>query len=219
MRVVVLWTGGKDSVLALQSVLDEGHQVSRLITFAPENPDFKAHPIDIMKAQANSIGLLHQIITITGDFREGYEQALQSLKDEGIDAVVTGDIDLIKGAPNWINECAIKSGITVLKPLWQQDRIQLMSKLLTLGYELIISAAVKDIIPKEWLGQPVDEKRLKEIVQLSDSNSMDICGENGEYHTIVYDGPLFKSKLDVMLGNPYEYNGLMVSKVSFQGNH
>ena len=104
-RVILLWSGGKDAMQALCHAREAGHQVVALITFAPPAPRFLAHPLSQVRRQAAALALSHQLVTIEAPFDLGYERALAALKEEWqLDGVVTGDIDSVGGAPNWIRE-------------------------------------------------------------------------------------------------------------------
>lgn len=105
-KAAVLWTGGKDSVLALFESLRH-FSIDRLVTFVPKpRHRFYAHPLELMNAQAESIGLPHQCLTVKEPFKDSYQKALSGLAQGGIDTVITGDIAPVDGQPNWINECA-----------------------------------------------------------------------------------------------------------------
>src|SRR5688500_18360768 len=96
----MLWTGGKDSMLALHEAREKGYDVKGLITCTPENPSFLAHPLEIMRLQSEALGLPHLAVVIREPYDEGYAQALRGLKEwKGIDTVITGDIATVNGLP------------------------------------------------------------------------------------------------------------------------
>ena len=97
-RVILLWSGGKDAMQALCHAREQGHQVVALVTFAPPAPRFLAHPLPLVRRQAEALGLPHQLVTIEAPFDQSYERALASLRQEwDLDGVVTGDIDSVGG--------------------------------------------------------------------------------------------------------------------------
>ncbi|EKB29352.1 hypothetical protein [Aeromonas dhakensis] len=195
-RVIVLWSGGKDAMQALCHARQAGHQVVALATFAPPSPRFLAHPLSQVRRQAAALGLPHLLVTIEAPFDLGYEQALAKLKEEWrLDGVVTGDIDSVAGAPNWIRERCRPLGLTVHTPLWQQPREALLADLLARGIVAHLSCVDTDVLTPEWVGRVLDQGALAELQQLASARGFDACGEQGEYHTMVTDGPGFAAPL------------------------
>lgn len=199
-RVIVLWSGGKDAMQALCHAREAGHQVVALVTFAPPSPRFLAHPLSQVQRQAAALGLPHRLVTIEAPFDQGYELALAELKDEWrLDGVVTGDIDSVGGAPNWIRERCQPLGIAVHTPLWQLSREALLADLLARGIVAHLSCVDTRVLAPDWVGRVLDRATLAELQQLASSRGFDACGEQGEYHTMVTDGPGFAAP--VILGH------------------
>lgn len=195
-RVIVLWSGGKDAMQALCHAREAGHQVVALATFAPPSPRFLAHPLSQVRRQAAALGLPHLLVTIEAPFDLGYERALTKLKEEWqLDGVVTGDIDSVGGAPNWIRERCRPLGLTVHTPLWQRPREALLADLLARGIVAHLSCVDTDVLTPEWVGRVLDKGALDELQQLAATLGFDACGEQGEYHTMVTDGPGFAAPL------------------------
>ncbi|MFQ2321162.1 Dph6-related ATP pyrophosphatase [Aeromonas dhakensis] len=195
-RVILLWSGGKDAMQALCHAREAGHQVVALATFAPPSPRFLAHPLSQVRRQAAALGLPHLLVTIEAPFDLGYERALTKLKEEWqLDGVVTGDIDSVAGAPNWIRERCRPLGLTVHTPLWQQPREALLADLLARGIVAHLSCVDTRFLPPEWVGRTLDAATLAELQQLAATRGFDACGEQGEYHTMVTDGPGFAAPL------------------------
>jgi diphthine-ammonia ligase len=195
-EAAALWTGGKDSALAFYKARLTGQNIRHLVTFIPEGADFLAHPIPLMQLQAEAMGLSHQALTITEPFREGYERAIQDLKKkDGIETLITGDISLVDGRPNWIRECSRPSGMEVLTPLWEQDRLELLKRLLAEGFQVIFSGVYQPWFTEDWLGVELSKDTLEGLCRLGREKGMDLCGEQGEYHTLVLDGPFFKKRI------------------------
>ncbi len=195
-RVILLWSGGKDAMQALCHTREAGHQVVALITFAPPAPRFLAHPLSQVRRQAAALALPHRLVTIEAPFDLGYERALATLKEEWqLDGVVTGDIDSVGGAPNWIRERCRSLGLTVHTPLWQQPCEALLADMLTRGIVAHLSCVDTRVLAPEWVGRRLDAATLAELQQLAASRGFDACGEQGEYHTMVTDGPGFAAPL------------------------
>jgi uncharacterized protein (TIGR00290 family) len=185
-QVAVLWTGGKDSALALYRTADQGVAIRALVTFVPSGEAvFKAHPLDTMDLQARQLGIKHRNIEVSEPYREGYIAGLTRLRDKfSVSAVVTGDIDLVEGLPNWIVECCSTIGLEVVMPLWQQEREMLLRDVVDRGIVSQVSWINRDALPPEWLGRTIDANFICDIVALSARTGIDVCGENGEYHTM-----------------------------------
>ena len=195
-RVILLWSGGKDAMQALCHAREAGHQVVALVTFAPSAPRFLAHPLSQVRRQAAALALPHRLGTIEAPFDLGYERALAALKEEWqLDGVVTGDIDSVGGAPNWIRERCRPLGLTVHTPLWQQPREALLADMLARGIVSHLSCVDTRVLAPEWVGRRLDATTLAELQQLAATRGLDACGEQGEYHTMVTDGPGFAAPL------------------------
>jgi len=197
--VAVSWTGGKDSSLALYETERSGYRIDCLVTFAPSRERFLAHPLAFMKLQAQALGLPHYVITVEEPYEQGYENAIASLKQErGIGALVTGDIGEIAGhPPNWMANRSARCGINLLRPLWHRDRLELLNRLLSLGFKIIFSYIKRTWFTKEWLGLELSPDSITRLRELSERTGLDMCGEQGEYHTLVLDGPQFKKSIKI----------------------
>jgi uncharacterized protein (TIGR00290 family) len=200
-RSAVLWTGGKDSALALYEARSAGYFIDRLVTFAPLDPEFLAHPIAIMRAQAQAMGLPHEVVEIGSDVRAGYRSTFARLhQQDGITVLITGDIDLVEDMPNFVCECCRGLDMKVFMPLWQRNRQDLMRKLVGLDFEVIFTLVRQPWLMADWLGRRIGIESLQALEELHHATGMDICGENGEYHTMVLNGPIFRERIMLELG-------------------
>jgi uncharacterized protein (TIGR00290 family) len=191
----VLWTGGKDSCYAAMLAQEQGWSIAKLVLFVPEgHVEFKAHPLEFIQRQARAMDLPLELITIAEPYRESYIKAFREMTD--IEAIVTGDIDLVDGCPNWIDECVAESGrpFLVLKPLWNHDRRTLIKEMVARGMEIAFSYIANPHMPQEWIGTTIDSKRIEDLERLGEEHDVDPCGENGEFHTMVTWCPLFKER-------------------------
>ena len=189
----VLWTGGKDSCLALHRAYDRGVSIACLATFVPEDRrEFHAHPTAETRKQADLMHLDLHFIPVQEPYRDSYIKGLTWLKEQGITAVITGDIDYIEGHPNWIEDCCHGLDLEVIRPLWRESRHTLMEELITRGIQARITWINHPSIPPSWKGRVVDVDCLAELKHLSMHAGIDLCGENGEYHTMVFSAPLFR---------------------------
>jgi uncharacterized protein (TIGR00290 family) len=208
-NAAVLWTGGKDSALALYEARRAGYRVGGLVTFAPPERDFLAHPLAIMKLQAAALGLPHIVWPVREPFREGYEAGLCSLKETmGIDTVITGDIAEVDGQPNWIRERSRPVGMDVITPLWGRDRMELLQRLLALRFTVIFSCIKTRWLTADWVGRELDRAAIADLRAIRDRNGLDLCGEEGEYHTLVTDAPVFRRRLHIAASRVRERDDL-----------
>jgi diphthine-ammonia ligase len=194
----MLWTGGKDSALALFEAGKSGYDIRCLVTFAPPEPDFLAHPVAFMKLQAEALGLPHYVLPVREPFDMGYETHLRELRSErGIEAVVTGDIAEVNGSPNWIRERSRPAGMEVHTPLWGRDRQTLLENLLSHRFTVRFSCVKKRWLAESWVGRSLNEPAIAELRVVRERTGLDLCGEEGEYHTLVTAGPQFSRAIQV----------------------
>lgn len=218
-KAAVLWTGGKDCCLALHEAHNMGYTITALVTFVPElNPGFLAHPLPLMALQAKALGLPHLQMVIGMPYKESYVKGIDELKvKHGVEVLITGDIDFINGAPNWIRECAKGTGVDVLTPLWQLPRGEILDKILARGLDVRISCVKTPLLSVEWLGRKLDRAAVDDLTRLDQENIVDACGENGEYHTMVVDGPVFSRRVVVeqfTVGSKDELRYMIVGSMS-----
>lgn len=190
-RVIVLWTGGKDSCLALFRALEAKMDVRALATFVPaRDAPFQAHPIEIMQRQAMQLGLPHEQVLVSPPYRTSYEEGLLRLKTLfQIDAVVTGDIAEVAGLPNWIEQCSAAAGLKTIRPLWHAPRSALLHELVARNLQAQVSWINHPCLPPDWIGRTIDHALIEDITRLAETSGIDLCGENGEYHTMVRNLP------------------------------
>ena len=198
VNAAVLWTGGKDSVLALHEARQSGWHIRCLVTFAPPQPQFLAHPLEFMRLQAEALGLRHVLWTVNEPFAESYEEGLRWLRTtENIHTVITGDIAEVGGSPNWIRERSRPVGMNVLTPLWGRDRLTLLQQLLAAGYKVLFSCVKTRWLEAAWVGREINDEAIASLRALREVNGLDLCGEEGEYHTLVTDAPDFQRSIQL----------------------
>lgn len=170
-------------------------EVAALVTFAPARGAFRAHPLRVMRQQAKALGIPHRIVRLDPPYRLGYRRAFQKLGPRGIDTLVTGDLDRVGGRPNWIRSIAEPLGFRVLTPLWHRSRARILRQLQTSGFEIVFSYVRASSLGPEWVGRCLDARAENALHDAHRIRRVDLCGENGEYHTWVLDAPLFRSRL------------------------
>ncbi len=185
-KAAVLWTGGKDSCLAYLRAKEGGENVVSLVTFFEEGREFRAHPREQIRDQANHLGIPVHFLPVSEPYRAGYGEQIERLRSErGISKLITGDIDLVDGFPNWIKECCDTIGLEVGFPLWQEDRRTLLEDLFARDLPIEITWINHPAISKDWLGKRLTREFIDHLRELPALPPIDLCGENGEYHTMV----------------------------------
>ena len=192
----VSWSGGKDSCLALFRAMSQGYKPKMLFTmFSIENDVSSAHRLneDIIKAQVNALALESTIGRAKFEEYEAvFVRNLEAFKNQDIQYGIFGDIDLDEHR-KWEETVCEKAQMTAVLPLWQEDRKNLVKEFIDLGFKAKIVVVNKTMMSPEFLGRDLSHELLEEI----EKTGADVCGENGEYHTVVYDGPLFKTPLNL----------------------
>ena len=208
-RAAALWTGGKDCSLALHEARAAGLDVRELVTFAPPAPVFLAHPLPFLRRQAEAMGMRHRTFEVGPDAAADYARAFVDLRREGLDAVVTGDIAEVAGRPNWVREVSRDSGLEVLTPLWGRDRRALLADLAASGLKAVFSLVKKPWFGPSWVGRALDERAVADMAAMTAEPALDLCGENGEYLSLVLDGPAFKEGLRLAPFKVLEKDGML----------
>jgi diphthine-ammonia ligase len=197
-RAAVLWTGGKDSALSMHLAQSMGYQICCLATFVPSEAKFLAHPIDFIRNQSISALMPLHLIEIREPFRQGYENAIRTLKNNlGIEALITGDIAEVDGQANWIRQCSESLNIDVQTPLWNWDRLTLLQRLIQEKFKVIFSCVKSPWLCEKWIGKEIDHAAVEDLQKVRSATGLDLCGEQGEYHTLVTDAPFFKKKIQI----------------------
>ena len=203
MKIFASWSGGKDRALATCKVIKQGHEVRYLLNFISEDgAACRAHgiPPDVIALQAEAMGIrLLQVRTSWDNYEENFKRTVRDLKEQGIEGGVFGDMDIAEHRA-WIERVCAETGITPLLPLWQVEPAKLMDEFLKLGFKALVVATRLD---KKLLGRVLDTKLLGEIKELGSH----ICGENGEYHSYVTDGPIFMRALNIIPKEIIEKDG------------
>ncbi len=196
MKFVTSYSFGKDSALAHYRMARAGHEPVALLTAFHTGRNrswWHGIPPDLMEAVAQSLGL-PLILCACGpeDYGEGLESGLRKAKAMGAETCVFGDIDIEAHADYDRARCEA-AGISCELPLWQGGREPLLQECLASGFKPMIKTIRSDILDESLLGRTLTPALAKKIA----AAGADICGENGEYHTFVFDGPLFRRPVRV----------------------
>lgn len=197
------WSSGKDSALALYKILQqEEFEVKKLITNI--NTDYKRvsmHGLreELLDAQAKSIGItLEKIAFSATETMETYNKKMfektSKLKREGFQYAIFGDI-LLEDLRIYRDTKLATVKITGVYPLWKQNTKDLLLEFLDLGFKTITVCTNAKFLGKEFVGRIVDRDFIKDLPK-----NVDVCGENGEFHTFCFDGPIFKNPIKFEVG-------------------
>ena len=199
--VFASWSGGKDCCLALHRAIISGLDVRYLAnTITEDGKRSFSHGMsaEVIRAQAQAIGIpLAQQPTTRETYEAEFINMLRAFKQEGIDGGVFGDIDFNEHR-EWIERVCRESDITPYLPLWLENQDKLLSEFIDAGFEAIVVAAKADLFGEEVLGQTVDRDFIKHLKELGKTKKITPCGESGEYHTLVIDGPIFQKRLEIL---------------------
>lgn len=202
----VFFSGGKDSMLALDRSIREGRKIATLVTLydeASQRVRFHGVPISLMRAQSEALGIPIALYPTTpATFEQVYMAALADLCRDGVRGLIFGDIHLAD-VRAWYEDRARAAALAHLEPLWGETPMSLAAEVVARGYEAIITCVEDKTADQRWLGQRLDAPLLNTFA----AAGIDICGEHGEYHTFVVDGPLFKRRINISLGGIHAENG------------
>ena len=200
-QVFVSWSGGKDCCLSCYQAIVSGLKVRYLanaITADGKRSCSHGLPAKVIQAQSQAIGIpLIQRRTTHDTYETEFKNMLRGFKTEGVNGGVFGDIDFNEHR-QWIEQVCQAAAITPHLPLWGESQDKIMRDFIDLGFEAIVVATKADLLGEEWLGRKIDLDFLKSLDELKETNEITPCGEDGEYHTLVIDGPLFKKRLEIM---------------------
>jgi uncharacterized protein (TIGR00290 family) len=186
---LVSWSGGKDSCLALWRARQSGMTILRLITALDESGQrARSHgvPPALLQAQADALGVPLAFYSASWQqYEEKFIAALRDASNAGIGHAVFGDIDL-QAHRDWEEKVCAEAGLQACLPLWKQSRRQLVDEFLALGFKAIVVCVNGNHLAQDFCGREFDAAFLADLPP-----GVDACGENGEFHTFVYDGPAF----------------------------
>jgi len=183
------WSGGKDSMLALHRALDAGHDVRALLAMFDETGErSRSHalPPALMRAQADALGI-PLVMRNAGwsTYEAVFTEQLRAFAEQGITHGLFGDIDL-QPHRDWEEKVCAAAGIEAVLPLWHEPRRALVDELLALGYRARVVCVDARFLDASFCGREFDASFIADLPA-----EVDACGENGEFHTFVFDGPRF----------------------------
>lgn len=209
MKLVAAWSGGKDSCFACYKAIQEGNEVSNLLVMMSALNESNFHMIraDMLDAQSQAIEIPIMKSTTTIDhYEQDFKRALLKMKAKGVEGIVTGDVfDVALHEAGWLNRICKEVGLTPVRPLWHSDTQQILKEFINEGFKATLVRIKTDLLEMEWLGREINKEFFDDLVKL---DKVDPCGENGEFHTFVTDGPLFKrNRIEILESEKVKLNG------------
>jgi uncharacterized protein (TIGR00290 family) len=198
-RCMVSWSGGKDSCLAMYRAIRTGARLEVLVNMKVENGErSRSHGLrsGLIEAQAEAMGLtLQGVATSWENYEEQFSGILRRLKDQGIEVGIFGDIDL-QAHLDWERMVCERVDMIPALPLWRGERMELVREFLDAGFETRIVALRAELLSPDYLGRVLTLDLAEEFA----ARGIDACGENGEFHTVVTNGPLFHKPIAILPG-------------------
>jgi uncharacterized protein (TIGR00290 family) len=207
------WSGGKDSCLALYRMMQKRGNPSLALTMMIENGErSRSHgiPAQVLQEQARLIGMSIRFCSTSWQLYENrFVHELDAIKKLGMMHGVFGDIDL-EDHRKWVEKVCAIGGIQPHLPLWKEKRLDLLNEFIDLGFRAEIVAVKDSCLPSNFLGKTLTH----DLIHIFSEMGIDLCGEAGEYHTIVTDGPIFLSPLKILHKKSVLREGYWFSDIS-----
>jgi len=197
-KVIFCWSGGKDSALALYEVINnQQYDILTLLTTVTEDYDrISMHGVRrvLLERQAQSLDFPLEIVPIPKDcsneeYQTRMERTLDKYRKQSIASVVFGDI-FLEDLRKYREDNLAKMAMQGIFPLWQRDSSQLTRKLIDTGFKAIVTCVDAKALDRSFVGRIIDDDFINDL-----PSSVDPNGENGEFHSFVFDGPIFKEKI------------------------
>ena len=202
-KVIFSWSGGKDSAIALYEIQkSDKYKILTLLTTITEGYDrvsLHGVPRTLVEQQAHSLGLpIEEVFIPRVCSNEEYESKMRGtltrFKQDGISSTVFGDV-FLEWVKKYREDNLSKLGMKGIFPIWGRDTAELARSFITLGFKAIITCVDLRVLDKRFVGRMLDEHFLTELPP-----NIDPAGENGEFHSFVFDGPIFKERIAYTLG-------------------
>ena len=202
-RALMSWSSGKDSAWALYK-LQQNPEIDLAGLFCTVNKEFgrvamHGVRVELIQKQAKSIGLPLEIIEIpypcsNAEYEKIMDRFVERAKDDNIEYFVFGDL-FLEDVRNYREEKLNGSGIKPVFPVWGIPTDRLAREMIGGGLRALITCIDPKKTPKEFIGREFDEELLDSLPE-----TIDPCGENGEFHSFVFDGPMFKEQIEIFPG-------------------
>jgi diphthine-ammonia ligase len=209
------WSGGKDSSLALYRAIQNGGIPKVLLTMLTEDGErSRSHglPVGLVQRQAQALGIPLVVCESSwNNYEDKFLSVIRKFKEDGIADGVFGDIDL-EPHLQWVERVCSSVAIRPYEPLWKGVRRDILNEFLHLGFKATIIAVKQGILSNDFLGRILDQQVLADL----EKAGIDASGEEGEYHTVVTNGPIFSSAIHLEIKDRIVQDGYCFLDVSLK---
>ena len=200
MRVALLATGGKDSVLALYHILQQGYEVAYLASMIPLREDswmFHYPNIGLIDLFADAVNIPLVKAETSGVKEEEVEDLKKLIQTLDVEGVVSGAI-----ASNYqkerVDRICRQLNLKSIAPLWHRDQLEMLREILRLRFEVVITGVYAIGFDEGWLGRRIDASVIEDLLRLNKAYGVSIVGEGGEFETLVVDAPFYRKKIRIL---------------------
>ncbi|MBN2119436.1 MAG: diphthine--ammonia ligase [Candidatus Omnitrophica bacterium] len=192
------WSGGKDSILACYKAIKAGENVKYLLNFVSKEyrrTCFHGIEADLLRLQTELSGIplvQKEVSSDLNKYETEFKQAVVALKNKGAKKMVFGDIYLDEHK-QWVTRVCSELNIEAIEPLWKKTPEDVVDEFIKAGFKAIVVSCNSKFLDKDFIGRPIN----KELISYLKKRGICPCGENGEFHTFVLSGPLFKTEIEI----------------------
>ena len=206
MNAAVLFSGGKDSTMAIYNAVESGDDVKFLLSVKSANDEsymFHVPNIHLTNLLAEAMNI--PLISIETDGikeaeLEDLKRGFQKLKQLGVECIYTGAL-YSTYQKSRIEKLGLEVGLKIISPYWHIDELEYMNLIVSLGFEVIICGVSAYGLDESWLGRKIDNNCIDDLVKLNDKIGLNLAFEGGEAETLVLDGSIFKKRVKILADN------------------
>ncbi len=203
MNAAILFSGGKDSTMALYYALKEKEDVKYLLSMKSVNDESymfhvpNIHITDLL-AEALDIPIISAVTQgVKEEELEDLKREFENLKELGVEAIYTGALYSVYQKSR-IEKLGEEVGLKIVSPYWHVDELEYMRKIVSLGFKVIICGVAAWGLDESWLGRLIDDEAIDELVKINEKYQVNIAFEGGEAETLAIDGPIFKKRVKIL---------------------
>ncbi len=203
MKAAILFSGGKDSTMALYCALKRKEDVKYLLSMKSANDESymfhvpNIHVTDLL-AEALEIPIISVVTQgVKEEELQDLRDAFENLKSLGIEAIYTGALYSVYQKSR-IEKLGSEVGLKIISPYWHVNELEYMREIVSLGFKIIISGVAAWGLDESWLGREIDDDAIDELVKINEKYQVNIAFEGGEAETLAIDGPIFKKRLKIL---------------------
>jgi len=201
-RIILSWSGGKDSSLALYELMKQGnYDITLLTTITDKYERISIHGVReiLLEKQAESVGCCLEKVYITPEstneeYEKKMEEVMNKYKGLGVTKVAFGDI-FLEEIRKYREKNLEKVGMEAVFPLWGRETGEIANTFIDLGFKSIITCVDTKVLGGDFVGKFYNKEFIAKLPE-----NIDPCGENGEFHSFVFDGPIFKERINFSIG-------------------